>query len=169
MRKILTIALLFLFTCNQESKLISVDNIYQIEIPFGMISMPVLMGNEDASLQYANILSEKYLMVIHESKSEWINLEKESNYFEQYVSFLSKDLIESFNNNKHTLSDIYLNDSTAGKLFKTNGNINGIDLIWNVIFVEGDYNLYQTCFWTLKGGENKINELLSVAKTFKEI
>lgn len=131
--------------------------------------MPGLMGNEDASLQYANIFSEKYLMIINESKSEWINLIEESNYFEEYISSLSEGFIESFDYNKHTLSDIYLNDSTAGKLFEINGNIDGISGIWNVILIEGEDNLYQICFWTLKGGESKINELLSIAKTFKEI
>jgi hypothetical protein len=171
MKKILIIALIFLFSCNQEPELITIDNLYQIEIPFGMIPLTWIMDNEDASLQYGNIFSEKYLMIVNESKSDWINFTKESNYFEEYISSLSEDMIDSFNinNNKHTLSDIYLNDSTAGKLFETNGNIEGISVIWNVIFIEGEDNLYQICFWTLKGGESKINELLSVAKTFKEI
>ena len=174
MKKLLFILIFpFFIACSLEDKIITIDNLYQIEIPKGMTSMPGIMGNDDASAQYGNVFSEKYLMVINESKSEWIDLLIEENlnnkeYMSEYISFLSESMEDSFNST-HSLSDVYLNDSTPGKLFEIKGIIDGVDLIWNVIFVEGEDNLYQIAFWTSKGNEKKIVQLLSAAKTFKEL
>ena len=67
-------------------------------------------------------------------------------------------------------SNIYLNDySRAAKLFEISGIVDGVDVIWNTIYFEGEDNLYQICYWTLTGRDYNMVELMNFAKTFREL
>ena len=162
---ILLFTFTLLFSCTSEPETVTVDRLYQIEIPGDMISTVL---NEEASLQYANVFSEKYLMVIHENKSEWIDLVGQENYFMQYVNLLTEDLETSYGESGY-ISNIYLDNSEPAKLFEISGVFDGIDIDWNVIYFEGENNLYQIFYWTLAGRDSNMNELRSAAETFREL
>ena len=107
-------------------------------------------------------------MIIHENKSEWIDLVGQENYFMQYVNYLSDGLETSYGKNGY-ISDIYLNNSKSAKLFEINGIVDGVDVIWNTIYFEGEDNLYQIAYWTVAGRDNNMVELMNVVKTFREL
>ena len=146
MKKLILLLLLIplVFSCNSEPKIVTVDGIYEIEMPGDMTPMYTFL-NEDASLQYSSLLSEKYLMIIHENKSEWIDLVGRENYFMQYVNYLSDGLETSYDESGY-ISDIYLNNSKSAKLFEISGIVDGVDVIWNTIYFEGEDNLYQIAY-----------------------
>ncbi len=165
MKKLLFIIVFTFFSCDSEPKLVTYQNLYQIEVPGDMRTYEI---NSDASLQYVHLIKEKYLMIIHESKSELIDLVSGSDYFDQYVDFLKEDMESTFNS-LGSISDVYLDDSSTGKLLKIRGTSEGVDIVWNTIYLEGKDNLYQICFWTLQGREYHMDELLLAAKTFREL
>ena len=169
MKKLILLLLLIplAFSCNSEPEIVTVDGIYEIEMPGDMTPMYTFL-NEDASLQYSNLFSEKYLMIIHENKSEWIDLVGQENYFMEYVNYLSDGLETSYGKNGY-ISDIYLNNSKSAKLFEINGIVDGVDVIWNTIYFEGEDNLYQIAYWTVAGRDNNMVELMNVVKTFREL
>tara|TARA_B000000441_G_scaffold70867_1_gene47778 strand:- start:1371 stop:1883 length:513 start_codon:yes stop_codon:yes gene_type:complete len=158
-----------IFSCSSEPEIVTVEGLYQIELPGDMTPIASGVMNEDASLQYANLISEKYLMIIHEDKSEFINIFGEENYFDTYVDFLTNALETNYGEDGYT-SNIYLNDySRAAKLFEISGIVDGVDIIWNTIYFEGEDNLYQICYWTLTGRDYNMVELMNFAKTFREL
>ena len=172
MKKLLLIlSLVICFSCDSTSEIVTVKGLYQIEVPSGMT--PNLDLNPNASLGYANLSYEKYLIVLDESKSEWIDViiemgMNDQDYMSEYVSFLSDQISDNFNTT-YRLSDVYLNDSTSATLMEINVLYEETDTIWNTLFIEGKYNLYQISFWAPKERDGNIDELLNAAKTFKEL
>ena len=172
MKKLLLIlSLIICFSCDSTSEIVTVKGLYQIEVPSGMTSNLDIYPN--ASLGYANLSSEKYLIVLDESKSKWIDVliemgMNDKEYMSEYISYLSGAMEDSLNSTS-SLSDVSLNDSTSATLMEISGTSEGIDVIWNTLFIEGKDNLYQISFWTLKGMDGNMDELLSAAKTFKEL
>ena len=168
--QITTTFLIFtLLSCStSEPQLISVSDIYQIEVPGDMSVTD--MNNEDASLQYANLFKEKYLMIIHEDKYEFMEAFKivKKEVFEEFTNIVVQGYEESFNSVAN-VSDISFN-GLIGKKIEIDGKIEGIHLVWHAVLIEGEDYLYQICFWTLKGRENKhMEQLFHSAKTFNEL
>ena len=168
--QIITTFLIFtLLSCStSEPQLISVSDIYQIEVPGDMSVTD--MNNEDASLQYANLFKEKYLMIIHEDKYEFMEAFKivKKEVFEEFTNIVVQGHEESFNSVAN-LSDISFN-GLIGKKIEIDGKIEGIHIVWHAVLIEGEDYLYQICFWTLKGRENKhMEQLFHSAKTFNEL
>ena len=117
MKKLILLFIIpLLFSCNSEPEIVTVDDIYEIEMPGDMTPMYTFL-NEDASLQYSSVFSEKYIMIIHENKSEWIDVVGRQNYFMQYVNLLSDGLETNYGKSGY-ISDIYLNNSKSAKLFE---------------------------------------------------
>jgi hypothetical protein len=76
MKKVITLLAVLLFFSNcqvdTETQNIKVKNQYSIDLPKSLASVDFL--HEDASLQYQNILSEFYTIVIDEPSSDFDNL-----------------------------------------------------------------------------------------------
>ena len=164
--QIITFYLLFtLYSCStNEPQLISVSNLYKIEIPSDMSPMTTDI-NEDASLQYANLFKEKYLMIIHEDKREFMEvmeIEDQRKVFKEFVNTAVQGYEESLNSvaNIYNLSF----NGLAGKKIEIDGVFDDIDIVWHSVLIEGEENLYQICFWTLKGRENRNMEQLFNSK-----
>ena len=84
MRKLIILSAFLILACNSEPKLITFEDVYQIELPGDMSSTMEL--NEDASLEYSNIIKEKYLIIIHESKEDWKKIVGEADYLKKYLN-----------------------------------------------------------------------------------
>ncbi|MEJ6623706.1 MAG: hypothetical protein QNL28_04485 [Flavobacteriaceae bacterium] len=166
MRKLIILSALLILACNSEPKLITFEDVYQIELPGDMSSSIEL--NEDASLEYSNIIKEKYLIIIHESKEDWKNIVGETDYLKKYLNYISENFETTFNSLAQ-IKNITLNESTVGTLVEIKGKTEGIEIIWNTIVVEGESNIYQISYWTLGDMEYKMEELFAAAKTFREL
>lgn len=179
MRNLLLIATtcLLLYSCSDsQPRTIKVNNKYSLDIP-GDMSPMTIEKNPDASLQYANLWKEMYIMVIDESKSEFENIIK-SEYmydyslsnFGNYVQILSEGFKESFDMyNKPKITDVIIGGKVS-KEIEVYGYIDGVGISGIVYITEGDEDFYQIFVWTLSSKKSKNLSLLEeVALTFKEI
>jgi len=171
MRKI-SILLLFitlLSSCNEklspdDYQEISVRNIYKISVPKYMFERDDL--NNEASLQYANLLKEAYTVVVHESKQDFITYSRTINAYNDQVSVLenySQNQINFFENNMK-LKRIEASDFTKiNKLNARKVKLKGNELGYALCFVEGKDNLYMIMNWT------RVNRLQRFENTFEFI
>ena len=167
--QIITTFLIFtLIGCTtSEPQLLSVDNIYQIELPSDMSPMTTEI-NMVASLQYANLFKEKYIMIIHEEKSEVNEAFQYSIDLQKFTKIVVQGYEESFNCVAN-ISDISI-DGFNGNMVKMDGELDGINITWHAILIESKSYFYQICFWTLTNRKKKHMEgLFNSAKTFHEL
>lgn len=183
MKKILPILIAILIIgCSQESNLISItidNNQCTIELDGDMSPMMERDRNEDASLQYANIFREKYIMIISEGdeyNTFWNNqdsliyyeIDNISNPFEAYSNIIIDDLEHNYQS-EADVSECLINGMTAKKV-SIDGTFDGIEISWTTFLINGKYNFYQICVWTTL--DNKLEylpKLEKMAQTFKEI
>ena len=151
----------------EDLKKINVNDEYVLSVPEYMTEMKSL--HEDASFQYANIFKETYIVIIDESKEEFINTFKELEIYndsltplENYADFQLKSFKESIG-----ALEIKKIDSNIKKLssemYQFNGLVEGIDIAYLVSFVEADKKMYMLMSWTMKNRYSKYK------KTFKLI
>lgn len=133
---------------------IKINDSFDISVPKYMKKMDNL--NEDASLQYANIYKEAYVVVTVEDKNEF---EKTFKSYKEYDTI--KSLIDNYKDARikmfkeimkideiehYGLKDI--NDYNA-RQFKIKGTIDKIDIFYLMAIVETDKDLYLIMNWTL--------------------
>jgi len=118
MRKLIIFLTFLILACNSEPKIVTFEDVYQIELPGDMSSSTEL--NEDASLEYSNIFKEKYLIIIHESKEDWKKIVGETDYLKKYLNYISENFETSFNSLAQ-IKNINLNESTKGALVEIKG------------------------------------------------
>ena len=181
MKKILPILITILIVgCSQEANLISTtidNNQCTIELEGDMNPMMERDRNEDASLQYANIFREKYIMIISEGdeyNTFWKNqdslsyYEIDNNPFDAYSNIIIDDL-ENTCQSEADVSEYLINGMIA-KRVSIDGTFDGMEISWTTFLINGKYNFYQICVWTTV--DNKLEylpKLEKMAQTFKEI
>jgi hypothetical protein len=151
----------------EDLKKINVNDEYALSVPKYMTEMKSL--HEDASFQYANIFKETYIVIIDESKEEFINTFKELEIYndsltplENYANFQLKSFKESIGalEIKKIESNI---KKLPSEIHQFNGLVEGIDIAYLVSFVEADKKMYMLMSWTMKNRYSKYK------KTFKLI
>ena len=170
---ILLLACIGLYSCNlsSEFKTVSVND-YSISVPEFLSEGEGL--NDDASLQYQNLFKEFYVVVIDESKAAFgeaiaIN-ELEDLYdpnFEGYTELLIGSLEEAvtFKNKKET--DTKINGLQA-KILAFEGTVEGIDIYYQVAYIDGISNYYQVMVWTLADKKESYEKMMDeMIQTFK--
>lgn len=170
MRKKFIYTIVIILLClNSEAQEVICDNVYQIEIPNDMWLMD---QHPDATFEIANYENEHYLMVIHESKSDFKQLltSKKNNILEEYTTLLADGLSEAFGNSESVVSNINFTNYKAKKI-EVAGFSEGVRISWHTITVETELYLYQICYWTLINNNEKksMSKLFNVAKTFDEL
>ena len=154
----------------------TVGDQYSISIPEDLTVTTSL--NDAASLQYNNIYSEKYIIVIDEDKQSFIDILKSLDAFGS-----SKELIDEYADIQISSFGENLTISNQSKVIKT--NINGMDArlfafdatiegvaepisYWTGYYVGKD-NLYTIMAWTLKSLKNDYEkEANLILKSLKE-
>ena len=180
MKKIITLlAVLFFFSNCQvdtETQNIKVKNQYSIDLPKSFSKVDFL--HEDASLQYQNILSEFYTIVIDEPSSDFDNLVLEDASLREtytpdltgYSKLLKDNLAATIKNGKFSkFEDTKINGNQA-KLMTVNGTVDGIDVFYQFGFVKGKETYYQIVNWTeLKRKEDHAASMEKIISSFKEL
>ncbi|UOB16220.1 hypothetical protein [Abyssalbus ytuae] len=179
--------LLFLVSCGkhktgalaeEEFIEVKVKNDYSISLP-GFLEETQLL-NSQASLQYQNIFKETYIIIIDESKDEFIRSFKEtgiyndsistlSNYAEYQNNYFNKALkARSFSSG---LSDTVINNLPAVKN-TTIGKVEGVDeelVYWNA-YIESRDKMYNIACWTYARNRSTYEETFKKAlHSFKKI
>jgi len=150
----LLLACISLFSCDSQTEFKSIKvNDYSISLPDFLSEGKDL--NNDASLQYQNLFKEFYVVVIDESKESFketieIN-ELEDVYdsnFDGYTELLIGSLEEAITlkNKKETETKI---NGLPTKILSFEGNVEGIDIYYQVAYIDGIANYYQIMTWTL--------------------
>lgn len=156
-------------------KTIEINGIYSIDLSDVLSTYPGL--NDDASLEYANIYNEKYIIVIDEDKQEFVDVYKEIGEYDE-----SKSVIENYEFVQTSFmaeSGSIINES-AVKSKKVNGmnsrqkqvdaDVEGVEMpisYW-LGYVEGKDRLYTIMAWTLQSRkadfEEEANKMINSLK-----
>jgi len=175
---ILGIFLLF-FGCQQsgnKTQKVEINSKYSLDLPDFLSKTSGL--NENASLQYQNLLKEFYIIVIDESSEEFYDAIKEN---QEYLDYYTEDFL-GYSEFVYDLivESLYSYESTEWKDLKINnlnarqigisGKISGLDVYYHYTIIEGAKDYYQVLIWTLK---DKLEEhkpyMDEIANSFKEI
>ena len=158
----------------EELKKININEEYALSVPQYMTELKSL--HDDASLQYANLFKETYIVVIDESKEEFITTFKELEIYndsltalENYSNFQLKSFKESIRalDVKKLYSRI---KNLPSQIHKFNGEVEGLDIAYVVSFVEADKKMYMIMSWTMKNRYSKYKETFKlIHSTFKLI
>jgi hypothetical protein len=156
----------------EELKLINVNDEYAVSVPEYMKEMKSL--HDEASFQYANIFKETYIIVLDESKDEFISTFKEIEIYndsltplENYSDFQIQSFKESINaiNVKKLESRI---KKMPSEVYEFKGEVEGLDIAYFVSFIEADTKMYMMMSWTMEGRYNKYKETFKLThSTFK--
>jgi len=158
-------------------KAIDVNELYTMSVPKDM--KPTDFLNDEASLQYFNIYKEHYVIVIDESKSEFIEVFKSmdeydtdlsvvENYAKAQLNFFSEDL--TFR--KETgLQPMTINDRDALRKSAV-ADVEGVPnpISYQFAFAEGKKNLYMIMAWTTEeNARDFFEQQMFMFKSLKEL
>lgn len=175
---------LLLTSCNMGGKenldlekdfqTVTIKNTYQMKVPKYMKASDQL--NENASLQYMNMLKEAYVVVIDESKQEYLEVYKELDMYndslpllENYSSLQQQMYgmsLESFELQQER--SLKINGLDAIQLEFT-GRVEDVDqdIFYLITFIEGRENVYMIMSWTsLKRKALYYDTYLKIAASF---
>ncbi|MBK6977922.1 MAG: hypothetical protein IPH28_13145 [Cytophagaceae bacterium] len=157
------------------------DQVVTIEKKFSL-TLPSFLSkstelNEDATLQYQNMVKEFYVVVIEDTKSEMKKSLEENNLTELYpndINGYSCLLVQGLEKNmkitkKTALIDTVVNNMPA-KHIRLSGKVEGLDAFYSVAFVEGKDTYYQVMAWTLANKEAQYTERMNkIIHSLKEL
>jgi len=170
-------ALFLTVSCNFDSKspeklslekdfaFIKINNEYGMHIPTYMTKSTVL--NDEASLQFANIFKETYVIVIDEPKDEFISVFTDLGEYidtisavKNYRAIQLRILSENINVIKRSIPKSTRINKLNAELVQFDGRTDGVDydIAYTVGFIEGDQNLYMVMTWTLAEKKEKYKE-----------
>lgn len=179
-RIFLLLVLTVLFGCNGEKsfkfKTVISKNIYSLEVPDFMTESKIL--HEEASLQYQNLFREFYMVVIDEPIEEFNALiEMEAFLAESYTPNLTGyanlliDNMESAVDDSEVseVQDIKINGLPA-RYFQLTGTVEGIDIFYQIAYLQGKEKYYQLVVWTEQKSKEKYAPAMEkIIMSFKEL
>lgn len=172
------IASLLITSCeSQEPKkdIVTIDNLYTIELP-DILSKATNL-NDDATLQYQNLLQELYIIEIHESIDEFEKVMKDSELDKTYSVDLdgyTKLLLDNFYTSVKPIKDSGIQSSTINsmdaKIIEMEAKSGDLEIYYHIAFVKGKKNYYQLMTWTLLNKkEDHKQAMKAMIESFKEI
>jgi hypothetical protein len=174
----------FMISCGNDNKSlniatdfkkINVNNLYTIKLPKYMDEAKEDL-NDVASLQYENQLKETYLLIIDESKKEYIDSYRR---FDEYNEELS--VAENYKNAQLELiqegiKTLRLSEPSTSKIngldvvhLELDAKVEGVfyDITYFFNFIEGKENMYMIMAWTLTSEKDTYREVFKkAASTF---
>lgn len=149
------VLLIFLMACGGSAsfKKVEIPGKYSIEVPQ---SLTVALNlHKEASLQYENKLEELYVIVIDETKDEFIRAVTDNQLSDMYPPDLNgytKLITEGF---KESLEDCSLSaisdkviNGLKSKSFTVTGTLDDEKVYYSMTCFEGKEHFYQMMIWT---------------------
>ncbi|RXR35365.1 hypothetical protein EQG68_00280 [Flavobacterium piscinae] len=170
------ISFLFLSCANEEVQSIKVKGQYEIELPKILSKADNL--HEDASLQYQNIFSEFYTIVIDEPIADFNDMVKfdfllKENYspdLNGYAYLLKDNLSAAIKKGKISPLESTKINGMEAKLMTVSGTVDGLDIYYQLGFFKGKEHYYQIVNWTeQKRKEDHIEAMEKIISSFKEL
>lgn len=148
---------------------------YKINIPKHMSVSTEL--NDEAALQYANTSDELYIIIIDESKTEYIKEYSDANLYDDKLTpekNYRMTQMEAMSEKMTVKGEPVVKKQTINGLdaevVSFTGQVPGIDfdIFYKLAFIEGTKNIYMVMTWTLdskkSSNEDEMNEMI---KSFK--
>lgn len=152
------------------------DGQFTMEVPEFMSKASSL--NDAASLQYQNIFKETYVIVIDESKDEYLNAYKDLDVYDTARSVIANYMDTQV---QSTTSSLDVIEKSKIASFKTHGlkaksieidaNLEGVSssITYFMTCIEGRDHLYMVLAWTLRDKKDKHRETFKrMVRTFRE-
>lgn len=154
---------------------VEINGEYQMMIPKYMKEASAL--NDDASLQYQNLFKEAYVVVIDESKEEFVSVFRDLGEYndslsvvENYRDIQLKYLVEGtevISVSKPVSKKI---NERAAEVVELDGNVEGVakSISYYLTFVEGDKQVYMIMAWTLQDRKERFRDTYEkIANSFR--
>lgn len=161
----------------KDFKTVKIKVKYQMSIPNYMKQTNQL--NDEASLQYNNLFKETYVIVIDESKEQFVSAineaginESSHSTIESYRDIQMQLLRENINISNEKISEKKTLNGMNSEQVAFVGKISGVDdeISYILTFIEGENDLYMIMGWTLnKYSKKYTNTFLQIADSFKEL
>lgn len=141
---------------------VKINNEYKIMIPDYMSETTSL--NDEASLQFQNIFKEAYIIVIDESKEEFISIFKEldsynsdSSAVKNYRDVQLQSLHQGINITKQSAPESTKIGGLDAEVVEIEGNVTGVNykIYYYITFLEGKEKMYMAMAWTLDDRKKK--------------
>lgn len=154
---------------------VDVAGLYSMELPDYLTSTTAL--NDQASLQYNHLAKEEYIIVINESKEEFVDLLKMLDMYDEDLSVVENFAAQQSGLLTAGLSVIEKSEmqTIKGKLpmcgMEVDATMTGIadPISYYYGFVEGEDNLYTVMTWTLLDNKKKYHkEAIRMIKSLEE-
>ncbi len=162
-------------TVNMDLK--EVNDQYAIRIPHDFSITTSL--NEDASLQYNNLSSEKYFIVIDEDKQEFIDAMLESEIYNEDMSVadnFSDIQISGFGSGMTITSQSEVEKTTINgmdaRIFSFDAEVPGITIpiSYFTAYVVGEDRIYTLMGWTLESAKDQYKiQVKEIIHSIKEL
>lgn len=156
---------------------VEIANLYAMDLP-GFMTVATEL-NDQASLQYSNPYKEKYIIVINESKDEFVEIFKRLGMYDDSKSIVDNFAEQQYNFMKEESVIVW---ETPMKSIKTHGmelrtkdfdaNVAGIPetISYFYGFAEGEENLYTIMAWTSESKKDSFkDEVERMIKSIKEL
>lgn len=178
MKKIFFVLLPFLVLSCQgdETQKITIQNLYEIELPKSLSKADNL--HEDASLQYQNLFSEFYTIVIHEPSDSFDELIATDpmladNYtadLNGYSEILKDNLMATIKDGKFSAFENSTINGLKAKQMNVSGTVDNIGVYYEFAFVKGKNQYYQIVSWTeSKRKDDHSKSMQNIIASFKEL
>ncbi|HEU4717933.1 MAG TPA: hypothetical protein VFU15_08860 [Bacteroidia bacterium] len=148
---------------------------YSVDIPKHLVVATDL--NDDASLQYQDPIREFYVIVIDESKDDFINTFKEIGEYDStktaeknYREVQLKSMKDHITMKSDPVLKAAKINGLDAEIADFTGNVEGIqsDIWYKVAFIEGPDNMYMLMEWTKDSDKDKnSDEFDGVINSFK--
>lgn len=180
MNKFLVIGVIlsFFMSCQSEkkyeTKTVSASG-FSIKIPVFLKKTDIL--HEEASLQYQNLIREYYIVVIEEPIDEFKAMVDIEPYFKENFSpdldGYSKLIMKSIIDNIEVKEQIELTKTEVNGLpcrnLEISGKVDGLDIYYNIAYLQGEYKYYQVVNWTLQGNKKDYaSSMIQTINSFQE-
>lgn len=154
---------------------IRIDEKYVITLPSFLTKGNDL--NNEASLQYQNLMKEFYVIVIDESVKDFENAlavnnlsESIENNIEAYSDLVLKGFEATLRVKKKSKDNYTTINGMPARLLTINATIDGLDAYYSIAFIKGEKNYYQIMTWTLEKHEGQYKEKMDkILRSLKEL
>lgn len=178
MRKIIAfLGLAFLVAACRpgEPQVVKINNEYSLTLPDFLTENKTL--HNDASLKYANLFKEFYVIVIDESKQEFHDVIDETELSEKYNTDLDgyTSLLIDNMGLAMTGTDISSPEETKingldARMSHIQGSVDGIPVYYTFVAIEGKEKYFQILTWTLAEKRDEYQEQMQgIVRSFQEL
>lgn len=172
----LLLPFLILSCQSNETQKITIQNLYEIELPKTLSKADNL--HEDASLQYQNLFSEFYTIVINEPSNDFDELitsdpmmaENYTADLNGYSAILKDNLMATVEDGKFSEIKKTTINGLPARLMNLSGTVDDIPVYYEFAFLKGKNQYYQIVNWTeLKRKEDHAASMEKIIASFKEL